>query len=318
MTRRPPSRPGRGCVVQNAFTDALSWSAFCGWKGMSIFYHSSFRRAPSQQSEVEVGIEQVQELCRPRHAEMHQDLYLIIADAKYGNHRFLAPLRDEPCGVLVRLRGDRVLYGAPGAYSGRGRPRVHGERFAFKEPETWGEPDALVELEHPHRGKTRLRRWDNKHARQDAATPFSVNVKGRFASRDVDIQDVDLYEVLGKRVLKPVKGRRKALDEAVKASLSQIPGEQLQVLYDLYGQKRFEGAVRALYPFHPAIVDTLVSVTHMLSRERTAISVMYDMLLDPSPDSGQSLADEPLGTLIPYHRAFHYLIEQASKGELKD
>jgi len=37
---------------------------------------------------------------------------------------------------------------------------------------------------------------------------------------------------------------------------------------------------------------------------------MYDMLFD--------LADEPLGTLIPYHRAFRYLIEQASEGELKD
>ncbi|MFQ6101993.1 MAG: transposase [Anaerolineae bacterium] len=98
----------------------------------------------------------------------------MIADAKYGNHRFLAPLRDEPCGALVRLRRDRVLYGAPGAYSGRGRPRVHGERFAFKEPETWGEPKAMVELEHPRWGKVRLRRWDDKRACQDADTLFSV------------------------------------------------------------------------------------------------------------------------------------------------
>ena len=30
-------------------------------------------------------------------------------------------------GALVRLRCDRVLYGAPGPYSGIGRPRVHGE-----------------------------------------------------------------------------------------------------------------------------------------------------------------------------------------------
>jgi len=145
---------------------------------------------------------------------------------------------------------------------------------------------------------------------RDVGKDILDNVKGRFASKDVDIQDVDLYEVLGKRVLKPVKGKKKTLDEAVKASLSQIPGEQLEVLYELYGRKHFEQSVRALYPFHPAIVDTLVSVTHLLSRERTAISVMYDMLFD--------LADEPLGTLIPYHRAFNYLIEQASEGELKD
>jgi hypothetical protein len=59
------------------------------------------------------------------------------ADAKYGNHRFLAPLKEEPCAVPVRLCRDRVLYSAPGLYGGRGRPRVHGDRFAFKEPELY-------------------------------------------------------------------------------------------------------------------------------------------------------------------------------------
>lgn len=134
----------------------------------------SIRRALSQETEIEVGVEQVKRLCRHRQNEMLKELYLITADAKYGNHRFLAPLKGEPCGVLVRMRRDRVLYGAPGSYSGRGRPRVHGDRFAFKEPETWGEPDATVELEDPRWGKVRLRRWDNKHARQDADTSFSV------------------------------------------------------------------------------------------------------------------------------------------------
>jgi hypothetical protein len=114
-------------------------------------------------------------LCRQREAEMLEELYLIIADAKYGNHRFLGALRDDPCGALVRMRCDRVLYGVPPPYCGRWRPRVHGDRFAFKESDTWGEPDAIVELEGDERwGKVRLRRWDNKHARQDAATPFSV------------------------------------------------------------------------------------------------------------------------------------------------
>jgi hypothetical protein len=121
-----------------------------------------------------MGIEQVKRLCRQRQTEMLEDLHLVVADAKYGNHRFLGPLRDEPCGALVRMRRDRVLYGVPSPYSGRGRPRVHGERFAFKEPASWEEPDAMVELEDERWGKVRLRRWDNKHARQDADTSFSV------------------------------------------------------------------------------------------------------------------------------------------------
>jgi hypothetical protein len=134
----------------------------------------SVRRVPSEQTDVEVGVEQVKLLCRKRSEEMKQDLHLIVADAKYGNHHFLGPLQEEPCGTLVRLYRNRVLYGEPGPYSGRGRPRVHGDRFAFKEPETWGEPDAVMELDDERWGKVRLRRWDHLHARQDASTTFSV------------------------------------------------------------------------------------------------------------------------------------------------
>jgi hypothetical protein len=121
-----------------------------------------------------MGVAQVKQLCAVRREEMMRFLHLIAADGAYGNHRFLGPLKDEPCGIVARLRRDRVLYGVPGPYSGRGRPRVHGARFAFKESETWSKPDAMVELEDERWGKVRLRRWDHLHARQDAKTPFSV------------------------------------------------------------------------------------------------------------------------------------------------
>lgn len=134
----------------------------------------SVRRITSQQTCVEVGIEQVRQLCRQRREEMGQVLHIIAADGKYGNHRFLGPLKDEPCGKIVRLRCDRVLYSVPGPYSGKGRPRVHGDRFAFKEPETWSEPAATVELADERWGKVRLRRWDALHAREDGNTSFSV------------------------------------------------------------------------------------------------------------------------------------------------
>lgn len=134
----------------------------------------SVRRITSQQTDVEVGVAQVKHLCHCRRAEMTKWLHLIVADAKCGNHHFLGPLKDEPYGTLVSLRRDRVLYGEPGPYSGCGRPRVHGDRFTFKEPQTWGDPDAALELEDERWGKARLRRWDNLHARQDTDTPFNV------------------------------------------------------------------------------------------------------------------------------------------------
>jgi hypothetical protein len=47
---------------------------------------------------------------------MPQVFHLVVADGKYGNHSFLSPLKEEPCGVLARMRCDRVLYKDPGEY----------------------------------------------------------------------------------------------------------------------------------------------------------------------------------------------------------
>jgi hypothetical protein len=131
-------------------------------------------RISSQQTAVEMGIAQVRRLCELRQPHLATSLHIIVADGKYGNHRYLGPLRNLNCGLLVRMRCDRVLYGTPDAYSGRGRPRVHGDRFAFKEPDTWHEPDQLVELEHPKWGQVEIRLWKGLHARDDANTRFAV------------------------------------------------------------------------------------------------------------------------------------------------
>ena len=165
-----PAVDGGSIVVGHPYS-VLAWVPE---RGRSWVGPVSVRRVPSEQSDVEMGIEQVKQLCQHRQTEMLEELHLIIADAKYGNHRFLGSLKDEPCGTLVRLYRNRVLYGTPPSYRGQGRPRLHGDRFAFKEPETWGEPDATVKLEDEQWGQVRLRRWDDKHARQDAETPFVV------------------------------------------------------------------------------------------------------------------------------------------------
>jgi hypothetical protein len=144
----------------------------------------SVRRVPSDRTATEVGVDQVKQLCRQRADEMEEALYLIVGDGKYGNHHFLGALKDEPCGALVRLRCDRVLYKAPGPYSGMGRPRIHGDRFAFKEPDTWGPADEDIQVDDERWGQVRLRRWDDLHALQDGATPFSVILVETHRERD--------------------------------------------------------------------------------------------------------------------------------------
>jgi hypothetical protein len=131
-------------------------------------------RIASCRNAVAVGVAQVQQLCQRRKPRRSPGLDIIVADGAYGNHRFLRPLRDQDCGVLVRLRRDRVLYGNPGDYQGRGRPPVHGPRFSFKEPDTWGEPAQRFQFQDLHWGQVDICYWSGLHARQAPDTPFGV------------------------------------------------------------------------------------------------------------------------------------------------
>jgi hypothetical protein len=132
------------------------------------------RRVPSTQTAQEMGAEQIKALVQSRTACV-EALDIVPADGKYGNAGFLRSVKGLRCGVLVRLRCDRVLYGPPPPPTGKkGRPKVHGERFAFKEPETWGTPAEVIELEDPYWGKVRLERWQPLHEKKGADVPYDV------------------------------------------------------------------------------------------------------------------------------------------------
>ena len=85
-------------------------------------------------------------------------------------------MKGQRCGTLVRLRCDRVLYGPPPppAPHQKGRHRVHGARFAFKEPETWGSPHEVIELADPYWGQVRLECWQGLHEKKGADVPYAV------------------------------------------------------------------------------------------------------------------------------------------------
>lgn len=135
----------------------------------------SVKRIPSTMTASEMGVEQIKAFNRSR-ADQTEMLDIVAADAFYGNANFLRALQGERNGTVVRLRRDRVLYRAAETprKRRRGRPRLHGERFAFKEPDTWGMPDEVITLEHPRFGQVKLERWNNLHGRKDADVPFDV------------------------------------------------------------------------------------------------------------------------------------------------
>jgi len=168
--------PGRavngGTVVIGYPYSLLAWipSRSQSW-ALSI----DTERVPSTQTDLEVGVEQVKRLGQARQSLL-EVLDIVAADAKYGNHKFFRPLMGQHCGVVAAMRANRVLYRppTPEEQKPRGRKRKHGKRFAFKEPETWGEPDEFVQLEDERWGKVELRRWNGLHEKPAADTPLDV------------------------------------------------------------------------------------------------------------------------------------------------
>jgi hypothetical protein len=178
----PTKVKGKHTAVKGHVYSLLGWAPERG--GSWALPIESCRLEPDETA-VELGIAQVQALCEQR-AILHGDesLDVIVADGKYGNHRFFGPLQDLPCAKVARLRRDRVLYGPPPSYAGRGRPRIHGRRFAFKEQGTWSEPVEDVTFSDARWGQVHLRAWPGLHAKQDADTEFDVLLAEVHLERD--------------------------------------------------------------------------------------------------------------------------------------
>jgi len=130
------------------------------------------RRVPANQTAQVIGAEQIQTLVQSRQTCL-EALDIVAADGKYGNSGFLRAVQGLRCGILVRLRCDRVLHACPQPHQ-KGRPRIHGQRFAFKEPQSWGTPAEVIELEDAYWGKVRLERWHGLHEKKGADVPYDV------------------------------------------------------------------------------------------------------------------------------------------------
>lgn len=145
----------------------------------SWFLPLSQERVPTCSDDRVVGAQQVR-----RWAPQLPRRGVLVVDSKYGEGflDLLAPLEqpltpnakgwqgadpaDSPVDVLGRLKGNRTFYFRPGAYSGQGRPRVHGAAFRFQEESTWPEPDREEIVSEPRWGQVRLRAWHHLHSKE--------------------------------------------------------------------------------------------------------------------------------------------------------
>lgn len=99
---------------------------------------------------------------------------LSMWDSEYGCARFIQLTAEIACDKLMRLRPNRVLYGPPPAYSGRGRPRQHGDKFKLNAPDTWWSPHQQTDVQDATLGHLRLRCWTQLHFYKTAGIPMQL------------------------------------------------------------------------------------------------------------------------------------------------
>jgi hypothetical protein len=121
--------------------------------------------------------------------------------------------------------------------------------------------------------------------------------EGRF--EHIKLEDRNLPAIAEKRILRPKSGAAKLEIDAAFSSTAQVREEVMKVLLTTKGRKE---EFRQLYPFSPALVETLVAVSSLLQRERTAIKVMVQLLAKQR----DTLA---LGTIIPVGDLFDEIAE---------
>ena len=99
---------------------------------------------------------------------------IALCDCEYGCAPFVLKTADIPADKLVRLRSNLCLWGAPPPYSGKGRPRIHGNKFQLNDPQTWGEALESLQVDDPKLGQVQIRLWRGLHFRKAANHPMLV------------------------------------------------------------------------------------------------------------------------------------------------
>ena len=93
----------------------------------------------------------------------------------------------------------------------------------------------------------------------------------------VNLEDRNLPEIAKKRLLR-TKGPREEAE--LKGAIDKLLSSQPEVVQTLLTRDGDQQMLRDLYPFTPALVQTLIAVSSMLQRERTALKLMQQMLVE--------------------------------------
>ncbi|HEY8665871.1 MAG TPA: hypothetical protein VIL86_04355, partial [Tepidisphaeraceae bacterium] len=98
---------------------------------------------------------------------------------------------------------------------------------------------------------------------------------GRFGV--VKLEDRNLPMIANRRVLKP---RSEAARQELDVSFEETAKIRKEVMDTLLANEYDREMFRLIYPFSPALMETLIAASSMLQRERTALKVMMQILVE--------------------------------------
>ena len=115
----------------------------------------------------------------------------------------------------------------------------------------------------------------------------------------ITLEDRNLPDIVERRVLRPKNEAARAELAAAFERTARVRAEVLSTLLTRDGDRAM---FRQVYPFTPALVQTLIAVSSLLQRERTALKLMLQLLVE----QGRRLE---LGDLIPVGDLFDVIAE---------
>lgn len=127
---------------------------------------------------------------------------------------------------------------------------------------------------------------------------------GRFDV--IKLDDRNLPAIVAERLLCPRDDVARAALDAAFGRAANVRAEVWETLLDVHGDAADRTAFRLTYPFSPAFLHAMVDISGALQRERTALKLMQQLLVDYRDTL-------PVGQLMPMGAIFNVLAAGADR-----
>lgn len=128
--------------------------------------------------------------------------------------------------------------------------------------------------------------------------------KERF--NEIELPDSEFPQILRERILRPKNdAARRAIEQAFEDKRRSLSTAEWDLLRSGYTEEDFQ----RVYPFSPALIDVLVRLSSALQRERTAMRIVTDLLVN-------HVGDQPVGSIVPLGDLYDLLALEETRDEL--